>query len=98
MTTADKYRAILRDIERLIQERALRYFVTRAHGEESADLKVQCDAMTVLLKHWLEPHAIWFEAHDEEQTRPVEHGLLVLDLDKDAIEETAHVDGERHTA
>ena len=82
MTPMRKYQEILRDVERLLQERALRYFLTRFAGEESADLKVQCDTITVLLKQWLEPHRLWFEAYTEP---PKTEEVLTLDLDDGTI-------------
>ena len=80
MTSLQKYRTILHDIERLLAERAYRYFVTRYEGQESADLKVQCDAIMVVLKQWLEPHVMWFEQHHEEPLETRET-LVGIDLE-----------------
>lgn len=84
MTPLQKYRAILRDIELLLQERAFRYFTTRYDGQESSVMQVQCDAMMVLLKQWLEPHVLWFEEYDTLSS--VREKVLMVDLDPEVIE------------
>jgi hypothetical protein len=88
MTPLQKYQAILADIHTLLEARAARYFVTRYEDAESPDLKVQCDTITVLLKQYLEPHMMWFGEHAE--TQQMHEGVLVLDLDRETLQEEAH--------
>lgn len=88
MTPLQKYQSILADIQTLLEARASRYFASRYEGNESPDLKVQCDTITVLLKQYLEPHMLWFEEHAE--THQAREGVLVLDLDPEVMQEDAH--------
>lgn len=87
-TPADKYRTILSDLERFLQERALRYFLARYHAEPDAELlKVQGDTLAMVLELYLKPHALWFEAY---QASPhTASGMLVLDLDAEVLAEDA---------
>lgn len=61
MTPAQRYQQIVLDIEALLSARAVRYFYTRNAEEESPDLKVQCDTLTVVLEQYLKPHLEAFE-------------------------------------
>ena len=65
MTPSLKYRAILRDVEHFLHDRAQRYFAARYAGEAEDLLKVQCDTIMVVLKTHLEPHVMWFEEYEE---------------------------------
>ena len=87
MTPYEKYQVILHDILLLLHERAARYFMTRYQGEESADLKVQCDTLTVLLEQDLKPHTAWFAQQERETAQ-----LLTLDLDEAVLAEGASND------
>ena len=87
MTPLQKYQSILADVEALLKERAARYFEKRYERDEIADLKVQCDTITVLLKLYLVPHIQWFEEH--AGTQQAHDGVLVLDLDDATVQEDA---------
>ncbi len=89
MTPYSKYHAILTDVQRFFHDRAQRYFEVRYAGGTDELLKVQCDTIMVLLKTYLEPQVVWFEAYEErlnaESTQALDEALLTGDRDAEIL-------------